>query len=153
MFLKPMFVQTIDGGGTTHDWIEHMNESTQECLKVEFPARSRFLSLARLNAAAMAAGGGFDVDQLDDVRLAVGEAVGWLLLDESAGGSVKLTVESHDGEFRLQAERVASDLPNNQADDLVDAILGATLDSHELGTRPNGERWVELHKERIVVER
>ncbi|MEZ5228464.1 MAG: hypothetical protein R2710_17870 [Acidimicrobiales bacterium] len=127
-----------------------MNE-TQELLTIEFPARSRFLSLARLNAASMAAAGGFDVEELDDIRLAVGEAIGWLLLDDAAGGKVTIIYEADGGEFCLRASRRGDALPVREPDDLVDAILAAILDSHELGTRPDGERWVELRKERDLV--
>lgn len=129
-----------------------MNDG-HDVLTIEFPASSRFLSLARLNAASMAAAGGFDVEELDDIRLAVGEAIGWLLLDESAGGTVTITYEADEQEFCLKAQRRGATMPKNEPDDLVDAILGAILDSHELGVRPDGERWVELRKERIVLDR
>ncbi len=129
-----------------------MNE-TPELLTIEFPATSRFLSLARLNAASMAGAGGFDIEELDDIRLAVGEAIGWLLRDEAAGGKVSITYQADGGEFCLQASRRADDLPVCEPDDLVDAILAAILDSHDLGTRSDGERWVELRKERSVVDR
>ncbi len=129
-----------------------MNESTNDVLTVDFPARLRFLSLARLNAAAMAAAGGFDVEELDDIRLAVGEAIGWLLLDDDAGGTVTIRYQASDGVFTLEAERRADDLPVNEPDDLVDAILGAILDAHRLGTTAGGTRTVELRKERTLGE-
>ncbi len=129
-----------------------MND-TSELLTIVFPARSRFLSLARLNAASMAAAGGFDVEELDDIRLAVGEAVGWLLRDEAAGGDVTISCEASNGDFRLWAKRTGDGVPPNEPDDLVDAILGAILDEHALGTRPDGERWFELRKGRQALER
>ncbi len=126
---------------------------TTEILTIAFPAKSRFLSLARLNAASMASSGGFDVDELDDIRLAVGEAIGWLLHDEAAGGMVSIDYETTEQSFTLRAQRTGDALPKPQPDDLVDAILGAILDHHDLVVRPDGERRVELRKERTVVER
>ena len=44
-------------------------------LTIGFPARPGYLVVGRLNAAAIGVAAGFDVEELDDLRLAVTEAI------------------------------------------------------------------------------
>jgi serine/threonine-protein kinase RsbW len=53
-----------------------------------FPAATQNVSLARTVAAAMAARADLPLDQLEDVRLAVDEAVSQLIADAPAGAEV-----------------------------------------------------------------
>lgn len=101
-----------------------------DVLRISFPARSGFLRISRLNAAAFGADLGLDVDDLDDLRLAVDEMVSWLLRDEASGGSVTIELSDHDGALLLRCTRSGSNLPEQPVDDLVHAILGATVDSY-----------------------
>jgi serine/threonine-protein kinase RsbW len=58
---------------------------------ITFEADTRNVSLARTMAAAMAARADLPIDQLEDVRLAVDEAVSQVVLAAPAGGIVELT--------------------------------------------------------------
>lgn len=65
---------------------------------ITFEADTRNVSLARTMAAAMAARADLPIDQLEDVRLAVDEAVSQVVLAAPAGGLVELTfVETAEG--------------------------------------------------------
>jgi len=115
-------------------------------LSIAFPATSGYLTVSRLNAAAVGAAAGFDVDEIDDFRLAVNEAVSWLVADADAGGTVELVMHAADGRVRLDGFRRTPSLPERDSDDLIEAILGATVDEFELKGRANGERRVHLGK-------
>jgi serine/threonine-protein kinase RsbW len=56
-----------------------------------FPAQTRNAALARTVAAAMAARADLPIDQLEDVRLAIDEAVSQLIADAPEGGDVSCT--------------------------------------------------------------
>ena len=60
---------------------------------VAFPAHARNVALARVVAAAMAARADLPIDQLEDVRLAVDEAVSQLIIDAPGDGTVTCTFE------------------------------------------------------------
>ncbi len=123
-----------------------MVEATDN-LVITFPARAGYLSICRLNVTAMAATAGFDVDALDDLRLAVNEAVTWLLQDEGeAGGVVELAISADDGLVEFRGIRSEVGLAERPIDDLAGAILGATVDSIEHGTDERGRRFIELSK-------
>ncbi len=119
---------------------------TEDALTLAFPARSGYLRVCRITTTTFAAGQGFDVDQLDDLRLAVDEAVTWLMSDEEAGGEVRLALQVAGSALIIRGDRTSDDLPDRAIDDLVHAILGATLDSYELESE-DGRRSIRLEKE------
>jgi hypothetical protein len=133
-------------------------------LVIRFPARPGYLSISRLNVTAMAATAGFDVEGLDDLRLAIDEAVTWLVgdgggdepLDPTAGAdgpedAVELTISCRPGVVECRGHRTVSDDVGVQLDDLVGAILGATVDEVDVGIDPSGRRYIELVK-RLTVD-
>ena len=115
-------------------------------LTITFPARSGYLTVSRLNAAAVGAAAGFDVEELDDLRLAVNEAATWLLANEEAGGRVELVLSADEGNVRILGTRTGSSLPPRREDDLIEAILGATVDEYLLSENGRDERQVLLVK-------
>lgn len=114
---------------------------------LRFPAKSGFLGLCRVNASTVGAMLGFNVDQLDDLRLAVNESVTWLLLGSgSSEGTVELKLEGSNGELRLVATRFEVGLSAEPVDDLVAAILGATTDSYRTENAPD-QRQLQFTKQ------
>jgi serine/threonine-protein kinase RsbW len=118
-------------------------EPIEEVLTLTFPARAGYLRICRITTTTFAADLGFDVDQLDDLRLAVDEAVTWLLKDEEAGGEVSLALDTALDEITVRGQRHSAAVPVRDVDDLVHAILGATLESYELRSE-EGHRSIEL---------
>ncbi len=118
-------------------------------LRVSFPARSGFLRISRMNATAFAADLDFDVDELDDLRLAVDEVVTWLLIDPDPGGTITLEFSTVANGVQFSAERRAEGLPARELDDLVNAILGATVDGHDYSSAESGVRRVVFDKRHV----
>lgn len=119
-------------------------------LVIRFPARGGYLGISRLNTTAMAATVGFDVEQLDDLRLAVDEAVSWLVADENRDGIVELTINCDRGRLELHGRRSEPGLAERAPDDLIHAILGATVDSYETGVDSDGRRFIALSKKTTI---
>jgi anti-sigma regulatory factor (Ser/Thr protein kinase) len=116
-------------------------------VRLEMPATTSFLRLARLNATAFGTALEFDVDGLEDLRMAVNEAVTWLL--EGVGHDEhKVLVTLRGSEGRLEISGSLNGAPGDtkaeEVDDLIGAILGATVDNFEL--RVGGGRSFELTK-------
>lgn len=119
---------------------------------IRFPAQAGYLHVSRLNASAIGAEAGFSVDELEDLRLAVNETVTWLLADAESGGHVELVMSASDGNIRIDGTRTGhSTLPEQPRDDLMDAILGATTDTHRLTSNPSG-RVMQLIKSRHGID-
>lgn len=124
-------------------------------LIVRFPARRGYLGISRLNATALAADNGFDIDELDDLRLAVDEAVAWLIdggrhdPEASAPGSehdVELAINFRDGTLEFTGTRMgpAHEVPDMS--ELVHAVLTVTVDDYETGIDEQGRQYVKLAK-------
>lgn len=121
-----------------------------DVVRLSFPARPGFLRLSRITVTTFGADLGFTVDELDDLRLAVDEAVHWLLRDENPADTVLLELRQIDHGIELRATRSGSALPDQPAGDLIHAILGATLDRYELHGDPTG-RLVVLGKRQATA--
>lgn len=117
---------------------------------IRFPAQPGYLYVSRLNASAIGSEAGFNVDELDDLRLAVNETVTWLLADTDSGGEVELIMSAQDGEIRIDGTRSSNGLlPDRPLDDLIEAILGATVNDFRL-TSTDSERIIQLTKSTSV---
>ncbi len=123
---------------------------------VQLPADSGFLRIARLNATAYGARLDLDVEQLDDLRLAVNEALTWLLDDPSHPSTVVLRLHQEGTQLVIagSTEGTTAELPaaadpaspdHTIGEDLLMAILGATVDDFALEASPRG---FELRKGR-----
>lgn len=123
-----------------------------DALTITFPARPGYLTVSRLNASAVAAAAGFDVEELDDFRLAVSEAVTWLLADEDSGGEVELILQTDNGTVTLEGTRTAPGIPQRANDDLIEAILGATVDQFTLSQPAGDQRLLRLVKAKASTD-
>lgn len=72
---------------------------TQSTVRLSVPAETGWVSLVRSTAVAVASRAGFDLEQLEDVRLAVGEAAGLLAANAQPGTVI-------DARFELEPDGV-----------------------------------------------
>jgi serine/threonine-protein kinase RsbW len=105
-----------------------------ETIKLRLPADARHAATARVVAASLAADLGFDVDEIDDLRLGVNEAVA-VLLDDGGAVSRRSRLEV---EFRVSDRRIDIEVsvrPGATAgitlDELAERILTAVVDHHD----------------------
>lgn len=142
-----------------------VTSTNQRNLHLRFPAENGYLRVSRLTATTLAADLGFDVDALDDLRLAVAEVVNYLV-ESSTADQIVLRLLAGQSEFRLEGtamgEDAASDrraepaatgdrpedtgtVDDSAVDDLLHAVLGATTDDYRIGV-VGDRRYVWLVK-------
>jgi hypothetical protein len=106
-------------------------------IELRFPARGDLIVLARLVTSAVSARAGFDIEELEDLRLAVGELC-LLTLHGSDGrhGDLRLELmvlgDAIGIDCTLERAAVAS-APEPEGDEaarLSEQILGALVDEH-----------------------
>jgi anti-sigma regulatory factor (Ser/Thr protein kinase) len=116
---------------------------------LEVPAHSRYLRVVRLVASACAADAGFDIDDVEDVRVAADELCAGAL-ELAPLGTIVLTFETADGELTMhgtaalaaQGQEAAHE---TEAVDLRAAILGVVADSHSFSvSRRPGDAQVTI---------
>jgi len=98
-----------------------------ETVEVTIPARAEFVSVARLTAAAVAARRGFTYDEIEDLKIAVGEACASLIVSGTDPGR-PMTVRFllGDGALEIQIETRAPAValhPSKGGRDLDEAPL------------------------------
>lgn len=127
---------------------------TGDRIELRFPARGDLIVLARLVTSAISARAGFDIEELEDLRLAVGELCLLTLhgSDERYGDlCLELTVLGDAIGVVCTLERAAgTDLPAPEGDEIArlsEQILDALVDEHGRESQDGSVRaW--LHKRR-----
>lgn len=102
-----------------------------ERVELSVPMHPRWAATVRLLAASMAADLGFSVDEIDDLRLAVSEAVALVAAQERPGDRLDVSVmavgDSISIEFSARSGR-----PPTEPDDLAANVLRAVTDHYEV---------------------
>jgi anti-sigma regulatory factor (Ser/Thr protein kinase) len=119
--------------------------SPPQPVRLSVPAESRYVRLARLAAAGVATEAGFDVDGVEDLRVAVNELFALLVDDaEDPAGVVELTF-GVDGDMVSVDGQRSLDAPAPDVDDLALEILRVVVDDHRFDA-DDSERRFHLRK-------
>jgi hypothetical protein len=111
-----------------------------EAVALSLPAQSRYIRLARLVGAGLANDLGIDLDGLDDVRLAIGEACG--LATQFGATAIDLQFAVTDSTLVVRGGGTTDGSSDREADDeqlkLVRQILDVACTEHELSLDSSG---------------
>ena len=122
------------------------SEPSTEVIELTFPASSKFVRLSRLAAASVAAELDFDVESVDDLRIAVDEAV-TMLVSGGHAARVALRFQPTETGLDVQGHCAGDGVDPVELSDLVEAILSATTDEHHFESG-NGSRTFTMTKHR-----
>jgi anti-sigma regulatory factor (Ser/Thr protein kinase) len=128
---------TEGGGSSVTDQSSSRGEpaggAEAETIRLRLPADARHAATARVVAASLAADLGFDVDEIDDLRLGVNEAVA-VLLDERvaprADGGLDVVFRIFDRRIDIEVSRHGA-TDEITLDELAERILTAVVDHHD----------------------
>jgi serine/threonine-protein kinase RsbW len=104
-----------------------------DVVELEVPLHPRYGSTVRAVAASVCAELGFSVDDIDDLRLGVNEAVSVLAdVDDPTGGRLRVRLESGDGAVTVVCSRhgIGERLVAADIDVLARRILDAVVDEY-----------------------
>lgn len=112
-------------------------------ITLTLPAAPEFVRVARLTSAGLATRAGMGYDEVEDLRIAVGEACSLLIGAGTRQGSLTLTFDLGPDAIQVSIDgALAGDPPGDDEDtDLSDQILDAVVDEH----------GVELADDRVWV--
>jgi serine/threonine-protein kinase RsbW len=113
-------------------------------VEVVVPAPSDLLTVARLAAATVAARAGFDVEEIEDLRLAVEELC--LSVIDGRSGRLRVRYSGNGAEVKVRCsfemEGGDSDRPSDgPQDELPERILDALVDEHGRDGETSG--WLQ----------
>ena len=116
-----------------------MNENQ---IRLVLPAQPEYARIARLAVAGLATRQGFTYDEVEDLRIAVGEVCSVLVAPDGQG-QVELIYEMVGNGLSVVA--TASEGPAAEVNDLSEQILDAVVDEHQIDPK---QRRVVLVKHR-----
>lgn len=126
---------------------------TDDRIELRFPARGNLIVLARLVTSAVSARAGFDIEELEDLRLAVGELCLLTLQGSDArSGDLCLQLSVLDGAIAVTStlERAAAAEASPDGDEgakLSEQILAALVDEHGRESRDGSVRaWMRKRR-------
>lgn len=97
---------------------------------LQVPSVAASLRVVRMVAATLVADDGFDVDEVDDVRMAVDELCAAVIETEPASPvRLRFRLEDHRLDVLIDAERASSAAT---VDELRAAVLGAVTDEYSM---------------------
>lgn len=102
---------------------------------LDLPLHSRYASTVRAVTASMAADAGFSVDDIDDLRLGVNEAIAVLTdVDESIEHRLQVRFECDRGQITVRSQRLggADPMTDDDLDVLARKILDAVVDGYDV---------------------
>src|SRR5689334_16066177 len=102
-----------------------------EAVRLSLPASPEYVRIVRLAASGIATNLGFDVDELDDLRVAVGELTNLTLeVCEPETLDVVFTVDGNV--LNIEGSAPAADGRRVELDGLTRQILDAFLDTYQI---------------------
>ena len=121
-----------------------------DTVTLTFLAETRNVSLARTVAAAMSARADLPMDQLEDVRLAVDEAVTQLVHDAPAGSEVTCHFEVRDAVLDVRVSALSTSGTTPAQDTFSWTVLSALVDEVTASVEA-GEVVLVLHISRHIA--
>ncbi|MFT5202532.1 MAG: hypothetical protein ACI9C1_001924 [Candidatus Aldehydirespiratoraceae bacterium] len=122
-----------------------MVETDASEILLRVPARAPYARIVRVAAAALALRQGMGFGEIDDLRLAIDEAMIALLdgLGEAVESDIDVVFRVADGQFELEATRSAEGHISAAAVHRFDAMASGLVDDYDIDP---GHGWVRLRK-------
>lgn len=102
-----------------------------ETVILEIPAKAEYVLAARLTASAVAQRFSMPLDDLEDIKMAVGEALVLMIAQQQGAGSVRIEYMRQDDAFTvtlIRDEECAPQATQKEQAELSEAIIDALMD-------------------------
>jgi serine/threonine-protein kinase RsbW len=115
---------------------------TGETIRLTVPAALEYVRIVRLTASGVASRLGFDVEEIEDLRVAVDELAS-LVVESADGGDLSVQFAVQDNALRIEGEAALAvgRADNARVDDLTAQILAAVVDEWDLSTSEGSVRF------------
>jgi len=100
-----------------------------DVVRLSFPGSLEYVRVARMTASAVAARLGFDVEEIEDLRVAVDELAS-VVIEAGDGADLDVTFSELGGSFVIEGRAPVATDPS--LDELTEQILRVVVDEFEL---------------------
>jgi len=109
--------------------------STMDTISMLIPLKAEYVSIARLTVSGIASRMGFDIDTIEDIKVALSEILGKFIEKKSGAGRVNVDFEClEDGisiKFKISDQSIP-ELFDNDTDKFALAIISSLMDEIEI---------------------
>ncbi|MGB1504564.1 MAG: hypothetical protein ACPHIC_03825 [Acidimicrobiales bacterium] len=119
-----------------------MNDSTDEVL-LRLPARTHYGRIVRVGAAALGIRQGLSFAEIDDLRLAIDEAVILMLSAASADAEIRAVFRFDANQLELELACDGDTVPAEHSISRFEEVAGELVDEY---TVDPGRAWVRMKK-------
>jgi len=103
-----------------------------ETVRLIVPASLEYVRIVRLTASGIASRLGFDVDEIENLRVAIDELAS-MVVERSAPGELELSFTTVDNQLAIEGRAPAgSGSVGTEIEELTAQILNAVIDKYEL---------------------
>jgi serine/threonine-protein kinase RsbW len=113
--------------------------TTGEVVRLSVPAALEYVRIVRLTASGVASRLGLDVDEIENLRVAVDELASTVV--DAASGDLEISFSSAGGELRIEGHAPVAPGGDVGIDELSAQILKAVCDDYELGVADGTARF------------
>lgn len=107
---------------------------TGETITLTVPAALEFVRIVRLTASGVASRLGFDVEDIEDLRVAVDELASIVVDHATASDLLEVVFSIAGGTLRIEGRVPVQSDTGPRLDELTSQILAAVVDSYEVET-------------------
>ncbi len=103
-------------------------------VRLALPAAPEYARIARLTVAGLATRLGFSYDEVEDLRIAIGEACS-VLIGEPPAGRLEVVCRLEDDALEVEARTDGVTRNGTDGAELTEQILSAVVDEHRIDAR------------------
>ena len=111
-----------------------------DTVRLSVPATLENMRIVRLTVSGVASRFGYDVDEIENLRVAVDELAS-TIVDSAAGGELEITFTSNDGDFMIEGRTPIAPGVEVGIDELSAQILNAVCDKYEVRVDDRSARF------------
>ena len=114
--------------------------NTMNTISMLIPLKAEYVSIARLTASGIASRMGFDIDTIDDIKVALSEILGKFIEKNTGADRVNVDFQCLDDGISITFKIPKQTIPelfDNDADNFALAIISSLMDEIEIEKQGN----------------
>jgi len=107
-------------------------ELRDEAVRLSVPAALEYVRIVRLTGSGVASRLGFDIEEIENFRVALDELAS-VAIDAASGGELEMTFSTTESELRVEGRAPVAAGVDVAVESLTAQILKAVIDDYDLG--------------------
>lgn len=108
---------------------------TMDTISMLIPLKAEYVSIARLTVSGIASRMGFDIDTIEDIKVALSEILGKFIEKKSSAGRVNVDFQCLEDGISIKFTNLDQNIPklfDNDTDKFALAIISSLMDEIEI---------------------